>query len=118
MATTFQVSTTPEGVVRVAIEGDLDSMTTRGLRDELQALLTRKPQRLEVDLSQLHTIDSSGVGMLVSLYKGMRASGGQLTITGAAGSAARHLPAAEARSSATRRLSPGRARHGDARPPA
>jgi anti-sigma B factor antagonist len=82
MAATLQVSTTPEGVVRVAIEGDLDSVTTRGLRDELQALLKRKPRRLEVDLSQLHTIDSSGVGMLVSLYKGVRAQGGQLTITG------------------------------------
>jgi anti-sigma B factor antagonist len=82
MATTLQVSTTPEGVVRVAIEGDLDSATTRDLRDELQALLTRKPRSLEVDLSQLHTIDSSGVGMLVSLYKGMRSQGGQLTITG------------------------------------
>ena len=82
MATTFQVSTTPEGVLRVAIEGDLDSGTTRDLRDELQALLTRKPRLLEVDLSQLHTIDSSGVGMLVSLYKGVRSHGGQLTITG------------------------------------
>ena len=82
MPTTFEVSTTPEGVVRVAIQGDLDSVTTRGVRDEIQALLKRKPQHLEVDLSQLHTIDSSGVGMLVSLYKGMRAQGGQLTITG------------------------------------
>ena len=77
MATTLQVSTTPEGVLRVAIEGDLDSGTTRDLRDQLQALLTRKPRLLEVDLSQLHTIDSSGVGMLVSLYKGVRSHGGQ-----------------------------------------
>ena len=82
MAATLQVSTTAEGVVRVAIEGDLDSVTTRGLRDELQALLKRKPRRIEIDLSQLHTIDSSGVGMVVSLYKGVRAQGGQLTITG------------------------------------
>jgi anti-sigma B factor antagonist len=82
MATTFQVSTTPEGVDRVAIEGDLDSVTTRGLRDELQTLLTRRPRQLEVDLSRLHTIDSSGVGLLVSLYKGVRSHGGQLTITG------------------------------------
>jgi anti-sigma B factor antagonist len=82
MATTFQVSTTPDGVVHVAIEGDLDTLTARGVRDELQALLAPKPQRLEVDLSQLRSIDSSGVGMLVSLYKGMRSHGGQLTITG------------------------------------
>lgn len=82
MAATFQVSTTPEGVVRVAIEGDLDTLATRGLRDELQALLARKLGNLEVDLSRLRTIDSSGVGMLVSLYKGVRSHGGQLTITG------------------------------------
>jgi anti-sigma B factor antagonist len=82
MATTFQVSTTPEGVVRVAISGDLDAVAARGLRDEVQALLARKPRLLDVDLFQLHTIDSSGVGMLVSLYKGVRAQGGQLTITG------------------------------------
>jgi len=82
MATTFQVSTTPEGVVRVAIEGDLDTLAARGLRDELQALLAGKPRQLELDRSRLRTIDSSGVGMVVSLYKGMRAQGGQLTITG------------------------------------
>jgi anti-sigma B factor antagonist len=82
MAATFHVTTTADGVVRLAIEGDLDSVATPGLRDQLQALLKQGPSRLEVDLSRLHTIDSSGVGMLVSLYKGMRASGGQVTITG------------------------------------
>ena len=82
MATTFRVSTTPEGLVRLTIEGDLDSATTPGLHGELQALLNRRLPRLEVDLSRLQTIDSSGVGMLVSLYKGMRAHGGQAVITG------------------------------------
>src|SRR5262245_66631616 len=82
MAATLQVSTTPEGVVRLAIEGQLDSVTTRGLRDEIQALRDRQPRRLEVDLSRLHTIDSSGVGMIVSVYKSVRAHGGQVTIIG------------------------------------
>ena len=35
-----------------------------------------------VDLSRLHTIDSAGVGTLVSLYKSVRAQGGSVTITG------------------------------------
>ena len=82
MSATFQVTTTAEGAVRLAIAGDLNSATTPELRGELQALLNRRPPRLEVDLSQLHTIDSSGVGMLVSLHKGMRAQGGLITITG------------------------------------
>jgi anti-sigma B factor antagonist len=82
MPMTFQLSTTPEGVVRLAIEGELDTVTTRQLRDQIDALVNQKPQRLEVDLSRLHTIDSSGVGALVSLYKGVRAHGGHMTITG------------------------------------
>jgi anti-sigma B factor antagonist len=82
MEPTFHLSTTPEGLVRLVIGGDLDSATTPGLRGQVNALLNRMPPRLEVDLSTLQTIDSSGVGMLVSLYKGMRAYGGQLTITG------------------------------------
>ena len=81
MAATFHVFTTPEGATRVTIEGDLDTVATPGLRDQVQTLLSRQPQRLEVDLSQLRTIDSSGVGLLVSLYKGTKAHGGQVTIT-------------------------------------
>jgi anti-sigma B factor antagonist len=82
MPTTFQVSATPDGAVRVAIGGDLDSVTAPGLRKDVQALIGRRPPRLEVDLSQLQLIDSSGVGMVVSLYKAVRAYGGQITITG------------------------------------
>jgi len=82
MATTFQVSPTLDGAVRLVIGGDLDNVTTPGLRDDVQALLGRKPPRLEVDLSQLQIIDSSGVGLVVSLYKAVRAYGGQITVTG------------------------------------
>jgi anti-sigma B factor antagonist len=82
MAAKFQVSTTPDGTYRLAVEGDLDTVSAPGLRNEAQALLDRKPQRLEVDLSQLRTVDSSGVGLLVSLYKGVRSYGGTITMTG------------------------------------
>jgi anti-sigma B factor antagonist len=82
MATTFKISAALDGAVRLAIGGDLDSVTTPGLRDEIKALLGRKPPRLEVDLSQLQMIDSSGVGIVVSLYKAVRDYGGQITITG------------------------------------
>ena len=82
MATTFQVSATPDGAVRLVIGGELDNVTAPGLRDQVQALLDRKPPRLEVDLSRLEIIDSSGVGLVVSLYKAVRAYGGRITITG------------------------------------
>jgi anti-sigma B factor antagonist len=82
MATTFQISAAGDGAVRLVIGGELDNVTTPRLRDEVKALLSRKPRRLEVDLSQLQLIDSSGVGMVVSLYKAVRDYGGQITITG------------------------------------
>jgi anti-sigma B factor antagonist len=79
---TFAVSTTPDGASLLAIEGELDSTSSRELRDELEALVTRGPSRVVVDLARLHTIDSAGVGTLVSLFKRVRAQGGSLTITG------------------------------------
>ena len=41
-----------------------------------------RPKAVEVDLSQLRMIDSSGVGALVSLYKRVRAQGGNVVIKG------------------------------------
>lgn len=82
MPMTFRISTTPDGGVLLAIEGELDSTIGRDLREELEALVKRRPPRVEVDLSRLLTIDSAGVGTLVALYKNVRAQGGVLTITG------------------------------------
>ena len=79
---TFRISTTPDGAVLLAIEGALDSTTSRDLSEQLEALVKRRLPRVEVDLSRLHTIDSAGVGTLVSLYKSVRAQGGTFTITG------------------------------------
>ena len=37
---------------------------------------------MEVDLTQLRMVDSSGIGALVSLYKRVRAQGGNVVIKG------------------------------------
>ena len=79
---TFSISTTDTGVTRLAIEGELDAVTVSDLRGEIEKLLARKPGRVEVDLSLLRMVDSSGVGALVSLYKRVRAQGGDVVVTG------------------------------------
>jgi anti-sigma B factor antagonist len=79
---TFSISTTDGGVVRLAIAGELDVVTVPELRGEIEKLLGRRPQRLEVDLSALRMLDSSGVGALVSLYKRVRAQGGEVVMVG------------------------------------
>ena len=68
---------------RLAIRGSLDINTAPQLGDEVDRIIAEKPSTVVVDLSGLDLIDSSGVAALVKLYKGVRSSGGAVTISGA-----------------------------------
>lgn len=64
------------------IEGSLDAVSTPELRPTIDALVAEKRTRVTVNLSALRLIDSSGVGAIVSLYKRLRAQGGDVTVVG------------------------------------
>ena len=64
------------------IEGALDAMSTPEIRPVIDSLVADKRPQVTVDLSALRLIDSSGVGAIVSLYKRMRAQGGQVSVKG------------------------------------
>ena len=70
-------------VLRVA--GELDALTSAELRPTVDALVHAEGRKMTVDLSELRLIDGSGVGALVSLYKSVRAGGGDLRFVGVAG---------------------------------
>ena len=71
-----------DGTTFLTIEGTLDAVSVSDLRGELDKLVGMRPKSVEVDLSQLRMIDSSGVGALVSLYKRVRAKGGKVVLKG------------------------------------
>ncbi len=71
-----------DGATVLRIEGSLDAMTTPELRPTLEELIAARTARIVVDLAALKLIDSSGVGAIVSLYKRMRAQGGQVAVRG------------------------------------
>jgi anti-sigma B factor antagonist len=76
-------SRTDTGDVTVLrIEGALDAMSTPELRPVIDAIVVDKRPKVDVELSGLRLIDSSGVGAIVSLYKRMRAQGGVVTVKG------------------------------------
>ena len=79
---TFSISVEDSGTTRVAIAGHLDIVSVTELRPALEKVIAEKPARVEVDLSALRMLDSSGVGALVSLYKRVRAQGGHLVVSG------------------------------------
>ena len=67
---------------RFCIEGTLDALTVSELRLEFDALITERRLMITFDLSRLRLIDNAGVGVLVSLWKRVRANGGTLKIVG------------------------------------
>jgi anti-sigma B factor antagonist len=54
------------GELRVHIFGDLDMTGTLRLEQELERMLEAAPERLVIDLSGAHFIDSTGMNLLIS----------------------------------------------------
>lgn len=79
---TFTESIGADGAVRLVITGELDRLTVPDLRNEVARVLASRPPYVEIDLSGLVTIDSAGVGALVSLYKGIVAQKGRAVVVG------------------------------------
>jgi anti-sigma B factor antagonist len=66
----------------LAIEGVLDALTVPEIRPTIDALVEQKRMSVVVDLTSLRVIDSSGVGVIVSLYKRCKAFGGVVRVAG------------------------------------
>lgn len=82
MSVPFDVQRTGDDT-RLAIRGSLDINTAPALSEEIDKIVATRPHTVTVDLSTLDLIDSSGVAALVKLYKGIRAGGGTIAISGA-----------------------------------
>jgi anti-sigma B factor antagonist len=66
----------------LTIDGTLDAVTAPDLRGVVDQLVNDKRKSVTLELSSLRLIDSSGVGVIVSLFKRIRANGGQVKIVG------------------------------------
>jgi anti-sigma B factor antagonist len=64
------------------IRGELDALSCTDIRPVLDAIVEDGKLSVVVNLSELHLIDSSGVGAIVSLYKRVRANGGKVRFIG------------------------------------
>lgn len=64
------------------IEGVLDALTAPEVRPIIDALVAEQRRSIVVDVSSLRLIDSSGVGVIVSLAKRCRPFGGVVRVSG------------------------------------
>jgi anti-sigma B factor antagonist len=64
------------------ISGTLDALSAPDLRPVVDEIIDAQRRRVRIDASGLRLIDSSGVGVIVSLYKRQRAQNGEFAIEG------------------------------------
>jgi anti-sigma B factor antagonist len=66
----------------LSIGGELDIVSAPDLRPVVGKISEARPSKVVVDLSHLRLIDSSGVGLIVSLFKTVRSYEGALAVVG------------------------------------
>jgi anti-sigma B factor antagonist len=66
---------------KVMLSGDLDLSVASDLAEELHPLIHQKDRALTLDLQGLHYIDSTGIGIIVSILKVRDAMKAPFTVT-------------------------------------
>ncbi|MCT6925497.1 MULTISPECIES: STAS domain-containing protein [Bacillales] len=69
-------------VVNGYIEGEIDTYTAPILREELDALEFEKDVLIQIDLSKVSYLDSTGLGIFVAFYKKVVKENAHLKLVG------------------------------------
>lgn len=69
-------------VHRLKIIGEIDAFTAPILREHLSQVALSEAMQVEIDLSEVNYMDSTGLGVFVSFYKTVHAYNGHMRIIG------------------------------------
>jgi stage II sporulation protein AA (anti-sigma F factor antagonist) len=70
-----------DGTLRVTLEGEIDHHSAVATRGEIDRLIYEyRPRRLELALSRIGFMDSSGLGLVMGRYSMIRELGGELAV--------------------------------------
>lgn len=58
-----------ESLLKVFIEGEIDTFTAQILREQLDVIKINEAITIEIDLSKVNYMDSTGLGVFVAFYK-------------------------------------------------
>jgi len=75
------ISNVKDGVLYVKLSGDIDHHSAKTVRDSVDNLIRKNnPAELEMDLSAIEFMDSSGLGLVLGRYKKQTDIGGKMKI--------------------------------------
>lgn len=69
-------------ILRGFVEGEIDAYTAPQLREGLEAVEVQQGANIEVDLTNVNYIDSTGLGVFVAFYKRVQREGGDVRLVG------------------------------------
>ena len=73
-----------EGITIIELDGNvLGGPDATALNNEVHKLIEKKKKKIVLDLSNVHTMNSSGLGMLIAALTAVRNAGGDLLIAAA-----------------------------------
>jgi len=72
----------PDRANVLPLEGDIDLHVSPVVREALNAMIKKKPERIVIDLSRVTYIDSSGVAALILAMQEVEAYGGKFFLSG------------------------------------
>ncbi len=72
-------------VAVVCLSGHLDALTVKEIKAEAERVIAAQTKWCVLDLSGVVLVDSTGIGSIISLYKRLRAAGGDLRLSGVRG---------------------------------
>ncbi|MEG0381015.1 MAG: anti-sigma factor antagonist [Kurthia sp.] len=64
------------------VSGEVDAFTAPSLREQLLAVEIKKDMLIELNLSDVSYMDSTGLGVIVAFYKNITANEAKLVLTG------------------------------------
>ena len=64
------------------LEGDIDLHVSPVVREALNAMIKKKPERIVIDLSRVTYIDSAGIAVLILAMQEVEAYGGKFFLSG------------------------------------
>lgn len=65
----------------IDLEGNIDLFNTRELKETIERLMQADQPRLIVNMERVAYVDSSGIGVFLSMLKPLRAMGGDLKLS-------------------------------------
>lgn len=70
-----------DDVILISVIGNIELYTQPKFKDTLLKIIRETDKNIDIDLSQVDYLDSSGLGTLVSLYKIQNKKGKKMTIS-------------------------------------